>query len=62
MTRDEELWGVALWVERTHDCDGSAHIAAQMTRLAADGDEAGIAMWRAVGERFDQLRERTSLQ
>ena len=62
MTRDEELWGVALWVERTHGAEGEAHIAAQMTRLATDGDEAGIVMWRLVSERFDRLRESSSLQ
>jgi hypothetical protein len=55
MTRDQELWGVALWVETTHGAAGPAHIAGQITRLAKDGDEQGIAMWRAVADRYDQL-------
>lgn len=60
MTRDQELWGVALLVEKTHGERGPDRIAAQVARLAAEGDEEGIAMWRAVAERFDKLRERTS--
>ncbi|WP_126177136.1 DUF6961 family protein [Tsuneonella rigui] len=55
MTRDQELWGVALWVEKTHGAAGSHHIAEQITRLAMEGDEQGIAMWRAVANRYDQL-------
>lgn len=61
MTRDQELWGVALWVERTHGDNGPGHIAEQIARLTGAGDEDGIAMWRAVAERYDKLRERTAL-
>ena len=53
MTRDQELWGVALWVEKTHGAAGPSHIAEQITRLAMEGDEQGIAMWRAVADRYD---------
>jgi endonuclease YncB( thermonuclease family) len=60
VTRDQELWGVALWAEKTHGDRGPDHIAAQVARLAAEGDEEGIAMWRAVAERYDKLHERTS--
>lgn len=60
MTRDQELWGVALWVEKIHGDRGPDHIAAQMARLAAEGDEVGIALWRAVAERYDKLGERSS--
>jgi hypothetical protein len=55
MTRDQELWGVALWVEKTHGAAGPSHIAEQITRLAMEGDEQGIAMWRAVADRYDRL-------
>jgi hypothetical protein len=57
MTRDQELWGVALWVEKTHGDQGADHIASQVARLAERGDEGGIAMWRAVGDRYDRLHE-----
>lgn len=61
MTRDQELWGVALWLERTHGRNGADHITDQIARLAEAGDEDGIAMWRAVAKRYDRLREQTSL-
>lgn len=61
MTRDHELWGVALWVEKTHGDRGADHIASQVARLAELGDEGGIAMWRAVAERYGRLRERDTV-
>lgn len=61
MTRDQELWGVALWLERAHGDRGPEHIAAEVSRLAAEGDENGVAMWRSVAERYDQLRQRGSV-
>jgi hypothetical protein len=61
VTRDQELWGVAVWLEKTHGDRGAVHIAEQIARLAERGDEEGIAMWRSVAERYDKLRERTSL-
>lgn len=57
LTRDQELWGVALWVEKNHGEDGTSYIASQVERLASEGDEAGVAMWRTVADRFDQLRQ-----
>lgn len=55
LNRDQELWGVALWVEKNHGENGPTFIAQQIERLALEGDEAGVAMWRTVAERFDQL-------
>jgi hypothetical protein len=57
MSRDQEVWGVALWVERTYGADGWLHIAQQQDQLLATGDLDGVAMWRAIGERFEQLAE-----
>lgn len=57
LTREEELWGMALWVEKTHEDAGWLHIAQQQGRLLAAGDVAGAKLWRAVGERFEQLME-----
>lgn len=61
LTRDQELWGVALWVEKAHSENAQGYMAEQVTRLAEAGDAAGIAMWRAVAERYDKLRENTSI-
>lgn len=60
LTRDLEIWGMALWVEKHHGEQGWLFIAQQQDRPLADGDLDGVALWRAVGERFETLQERTS--
>lgn len=55
MTRDQELWAVALWVEKQHGEDGPRFIAEQIGRLALAGEAAGVATWKAVALRFDML-------
>lgn len=56
VSREQELWAVALWVEKHHGENGRLHIAQQQDRLLAEGDLDGVAMWRKVGERFEALR------
>ena len=58
MTRDQELWGVALWVEKTRAEAGWLFIAQQQDRLLAEGDLDGVAMWRDVSQRHEQLSSR----
>ena len=60
LNRDQELWAVALWVEKNHGEEGAAFIAKQIQRLSNEGDEAGIATWKTVAERFDQLSCKSS--
>ncbi|WP_374284990.1 hypothetical protein [Novosphingobium sp.] len=55
LTREQELWGIALWVEKNHGDRGPTYIASQIGRLALEGDDAGVAMWRTVAERYDRL-------
>lgn len=61
MTRDQELWGIALWLDKTHGDEAPAHIANEVARLAASGDSDGVAMWRDVAERYDRLRQTGSI-
>lgn len=61
LTRDQELWGVALWVEKHHGDLSWFHIAQQKDRLLADGDFDGIAMWNEVERRIDLLKRRPPL-
>jgi hypothetical protein len=49
------LWGVAPWVEKNLGKSWPAYIASQIERLALEGDDSGVAMWRTVAERRDQL-------
>lgn len=60
LTRDQELWGVALWVEKTRADTGWLFIAQQQDRLLAEGDLDGVAMWREVLRRYEQLGEKAA--
>ena len=60
LTRDQELWGVALWVEKNHGDQGDAYIVGQIERLVSAGDASGEAMWRDIDNRFKQLKARGS--
>ena len=57
MTRDQELWAIALWVEKQHGTDGPRFIAEQVGRLVLAGEDDGVSMWRGVAERFQALEE-----
>ncbi len=58
--REQELWARALWVEQKHGERGPDYIGEQVTRLAREGDEAGVATWRAIAERYDALQLRAA--
>jgi len=55
---DRELWACAAQVERQHGERAPHFITERMLALAAQGDEAGVATWKAISDRYDQLRER----
>ena len=58
MTRDQELWGMALWVERQHGAEaGDTFIADKIDQFSSVGDEGGVDLWAAVGERFNKLQQ-----
>lgn len=60
LTRDQELQGIALWVEKNHGDQGEAYVAGQIERLVSAGDSHGEAMWRDIDNRFRQLKARGS--
>jgi hypothetical protein len=55
VTPEQEIWAVALWVEKHHGSDGPRYIADQIGRRAIAGDDAGIKTWVAIARAFDQL-------
>ena len=57
LSRDQEIWGMALWVERVHGENGWFHIATEQDRLLAESDLDGLALWRRVQTYWEQLRE-----
>lgn len=57
VTPEQERWAEALAIERRFGAQATEHIAERVTALAAAGDDAGIARWIAIADRFDQLRD-----
>jgi len=55
VTRDQELWGIAVGVEKTQADAGWLFIAQQLDRLLPAGDLDGLAMWREVSRRYEHL-------
>lgn len=53
LTKDQELWAMALWVEKTHGAEGAAYIADRLAELVDAPD--GMRMWLQVAERFEAL-------
>jgi hypothetical protein len=56
LTRDQEIWGMALWVERAHGDNGWMHIAMEQDRLLAEGELDGVALWREVQRCWEELQ------
>lgn len=61
ITRDQEIWGIALWIEKRHGNGGWLHIAQQQDRLLAEGDFDGVDLWREVGRRYDELLQGSAI-
>lgn len=55
LTHDQKLWGVALWVEKTHAGAGWLFIAQQQDRLLASGDLDGVPKWREDTRHLQRL-------
>jgi len=55
MPSELELWAIALKVESDHGAQAPVFIAGRMGAAAVAGDEDGIARWKAVAAKYDQL-------
>lgn len=55
---DRDLWELTLKVERDHGDDAPRYIAERIGAAAAEGDQIGIDLWKAVATRLDQLRQK----
>lgn len=56
LTRDQEIWAITLWVDRTHGDNGWMHIAMEQDRLLAEGELDGVALWREVQRWWEELQ------
>ena len=57
MEPERERWAEALAVLRDHGEDAVLHVVERVATLSLAGDEAGVARWRAIAARLDQLTE-----
>jgi hypothetical protein len=55
MTPEHELWAEALAIQQRYGDHAATHIAERVGALAMAGEEAGVARWREIAARFDQL-------
>jgi hypothetical protein len=55
LTPEAERWAEALAVERQHGAQAPAFIAERIGALALAGDAEGVARWRDIAARLDQL-------
>lgn len=53
---DQELWGIALWLEQRHGDNSWLYIAEQKDRSLAEGDSLGALRWEEVERRLGLLR------
>lgn len=61
ITREQEMWAIALWVEKHHGGVGGIYISQQMDRLLEVGDLEGVAYWRQIQKRFGSLMKRNGI-
>ena len=57
MISEWEMWACAQEMVRQHGGKASEAVAARVVELAAKGDAEGVATWRAIAERVDQLTD-----
>jgi hypothetical protein len=54
--REQELWALALWVEREFGDEGERFIAERVLHFELEAEEGGKHLWLGVARRFVQLR------
>ena len=55
LSREKEMWAIALWVEENYGVGGPTYIADQIARLAAEDQPDGVSLRLKVAERYEQL-------
>jgi len=60
VSREQELWAMALWVDREHGDQGERFIAERVLFFDAQSDAGGKQLWMDVARRYVELRMSTS--
>ena len=60
VTREQELWAMALWVDREHGKDGERFNTQRVLHFDVIGHERGKQLWMDVARKFVELRSSVS--
>ena len=55
MISEWELWACANHIQSQHGTDAPRVIAERIETFAQAGDQAGVATWQAIAERYTKL-------
>lgn len=56
VTREQEIWAMALWLDREHGEDAERFIAERVLHFESQGDSGGQELWMNVARRYVELR------
>lgn len=59
VTRERELWALALWIDHEQGDEGERFIAERVLHFDAEGNEGGKQLWIDVARRFTGLRQKS---
>lgn len=62
VTREQEFWTLALWVDREQGDEGELFITERVLHFEATGDAGGKQLWMEVARRYIGLRSASSGQ
>ena len=60
VAREQELWAMALWVDREHGKEGEHFITERVPHFEKIGDKGGKQLWMDVARKFVKLRNSVS--
>jgi hypothetical protein len=55
LTEEQILWGAVSMLMKQHGDEAPRKVAARIGKLAADGDMAGVALWKEIARRMDSM-------
>jgi hypothetical protein len=55
LTEERHLWACANMVLNQHTHNAARFVAERIGALALAGDQSGVATWKAIAQRMDQL-------
>jgi hypothetical protein len=62
LSEDQLLWGAASMLLRRHGENAPKKVAERIGVLAMENDETGIALWKAVAQRLNDLMRSGTVQ